>query len=73
MYSFKVYLKKSNTWIKLYCIKTIPNTKTSPKMKSPIFITVFLIKTKIKLKLLADKYKGQTHKFMKRNSLKYVY
>lgn len=42
-------------------------------MKPPIFIAIFLIKTQIKSTLLADKYKGQSHKFMRRNSLKYVF
>lgn len=66
MYSIKLHLEKSNTWIKLYCIITNPNPKASPKMKPPTFITFFLIKTQIKSIILADKYKSQRHKFMRR-------
>lgn len=42
-------------------------------MKPPIFIKIFLIKTEIKSALLADKYKDQSHKFMRKNSFKNVF
>lgn len=39
-------------------------------MKPPIFIKIFLIKTEIKSAFLANKYKDQSHKFIRKNSFK---